>query len=45
MTLREVGWESVGWMHLDRDREKLQALLNMEMNLCVSYKEEKFLTS
>jgi len=30
---REIGWESVDWMHLAQDRDQWQALVNMVMNL------------
>jgi hypothetical protein len=33
MTLREIGWEGVDWMHLPQDRDRWRALLNMVMNL------------
>jgi hypothetical protein len=31
--LREIGWESVNWMHLTQDRDQWWALVNMVMNL------------
>jgi hypothetical protein len=31
--LREVGWESVDWIHLTEDRDLWQALVNMVVNL------------
>jgi len=33
MNLRKIGWQGVGWMHLDQDRD--QALVNIVMNLWV----------
>jgi hypothetical protein len=36
MNLREMGWESVGWMQLGQGRDQWQALVNMVMNLWVS---------
>jgi hypothetical protein len=35
MDLREIGWESVDWIHLAQDRDWWQALVNMVMNLQV----------
>jgi hypothetical protein len=31
--LREIGWKGVDWMHLARDRDQWQALMNTVMNL------------
>jgi hypothetical protein len=33
--LREVGFEGVEWIHLDQDRDKWWALVNMVMNIQV----------
>jgi hypothetical protein len=33
--LREVGWESVNWMHLAQDRDQWRDLLNTVMNFQV----------
>jgi hypothetical protein len=33
MNLREIGWESVDWIHLAQDRDQWWALMNMVMNL------------
>jgi hypothetical protein len=33
MDHREVGWEDVDWDHLDQDRNKMQAVVNMATNL------------
>jgi hypothetical protein len=35
MDLREVGWEGVGWMWLDQNRDKWQAVVNTVINLQV----------
>jgi hypothetical protein len=43
--LREVGSESVDWMHLSHDRDQLQALVNTVMNLRFPQKAGNFLTS
>jgi hypothetical protein len=34
--LREIGQECVDWIHLDQERDQLQALVNTVMNLRVS---------
>jgi hypothetical protein len=31
MDLREVGWESVDWMHVVQDRDQWQALVNLQV--------------
>jgi hypothetical protein len=36
MDLREIGWEGVDRMHLDRDRKKCRTFVNTELNLRVS---------
>jgi hypothetical protein len=33
MDLREIGWRGVEWIHLVRDRERWQAVVNVVMNL------------
>jgi hypothetical protein len=35
MVLKEIGWETVDWMHLAKDRGQWQALVNTEINLSV----------
>jgi hypothetical protein len=35
MDLRVIGLEGVDWIHLAEDRDQLQALVNMVMNLLV----------
>jgi hypothetical protein len=35
MDLRETGWGSVEWIHLDRDQDHWWALVNAVMNLRV----------
>jgi hypothetical protein len=35
MDLRETDWGSVDWIQLAQDRDCLQALVNMVMNLCL----------
>jgi hypothetical protein len=35
MDLEEVGWEGVGWIHLDEDRVQRWALVITVMNLWV----------
>jgi hypothetical protein len=34
--LREIGWESLDWIHLAQDRNQRWALVNTVMNLRVS---------
>jgi hypothetical protein len=45
MHFREIGWEGVGRLDLDQDRNQLQALVNTVMNLRLPYKVGNFLTS
>jgi hypothetical protein len=33
MDVREIGWESVDWIHLAYDRDQWRALLNIVMKL------------
>jgi hypothetical protein len=35
MDLRETGWECVEWIHLAKDRDRWQAVVNVVMNLQV----------
>jgi hypothetical protein len=35
MDLREIGWESVEWMHVAQFRNQWRALVNTVMNLLV----------
>jgi hypothetical protein len=35
MDLREIGWGSVEWIHLARDRDRWRAVVNAVMNLRV----------
>jgi hypothetical protein len=35
MDLRETGWEGVDWMHLSRDRDQWEAVVNTAMNIRV----------
>jgi hypothetical protein len=35
MDLREIGWESVEWIHLAENRNQWQGLVNTVMNLQV----------
>jgi hypothetical protein len=42
MDVRESGWENVEWIHLVQDRYELQALVNVVMNLQVSYEVGNF---
>jgi hypothetical protein len=37
MDLKHTGCEDVGWIHLNQDREKWQALVNMVMSLQIPY--------
>jgi hypothetical protein len=36
--LREMGWEVVGWMHLDQDGDQWRTPVNTVMKLLVPYK-------
>jgi hypothetical protein len=36
MDFKEMGWESVGWINLTQEREKLWAVVNAVMNLLVT---------
>jgi hypothetical protein len=33
--LREIGWDSMAWIHLAQDRDRWRALVNTVMKLCV----------
>jgi hypothetical protein len=35
MDLREIVWETVGWIHVAQDSDQQQAFVNMVMNLQV----------
>jgi hypothetical protein len=35
MDIKEIGWQVVDWIHLAKDRDQWQALVNMVMNLWV----------
>jgi hypothetical protein len=35
MNLREIGWDGMGWIDLNQDRDQWRALVNMVMNLRV----------
>jgi hypothetical protein len=43
--VREMGWSSMDWINLTRDRDWLRALMNMIMNLPVPWNVGKFLSS
>jgi hypothetical protein len=43
--LSEIGWEGVDWIHLAKDRNWCQALVNVVRNLQVLQKAWIFLTS
>jgi hypothetical protein len=45
MDLQELGCGGMDWIDLAQDRDKLQALVNMIMNLRVPYNAGNFLTS
>jgi hypothetical protein len=36
MDLREIGWSSMDWIDLARDRDQWRALVNTAMNLSVA---------
>jgi hypothetical protein len=38
MDLREIGWGGMDWIDLAQDRNQWRALVNMVMNLRVSFK-------
>jgi len=44
MSLREIGWGGVDWMHLAQDRDQWPSLVNAVMNLRVPQKVGNFLT-
>jgi hypothetical protein len=35
INLREIGWDSMGWIELAQDRDQLRALVNTVMSLRV----------
>ena len=43
--IREVGYESMDWMELAKDRDRWRALLNAVMNLRVPLNSGSFFTS
>jgi hypothetical protein len=43
--LQEIGRESVGWIHLVQNRDKLWALVKTVTNLCVLRNVRNFLNS
>jgi hypothetical protein len=45
MDLREIGFGDVDWIHLDQDRDRWRAPVNMVMNLRVPQNAGNFLTS
>jgi hypothetical protein len=45
MSLLEIGWEYVGWIHVAQDKDQWRAVVNTLMNLGVVLKAENFLTS
>jgi hypothetical protein len=45
MELKEIGWESVDWIHVAQDRDCWGALVNMVVNLQVSKRAGNFLAS
>jgi hypothetical protein len=44
MSITEMKWESVDWIHLAQDTDKWQVLVNMTMRLNVPYHARYFLT-
>jgi hypothetical protein len=36
MILREIGWDSIGWIHLVKHRDQRRALVNTVMNFLVA---------
>jgi hypothetical protein len=45
MDLQEVGCECMDWIDLAEDRDRWRTLVNVVMNLQVTYNAENFLTS
>jgi hypothetical protein len=33
MDYKEIGWQGMDWIHLPRDRNKVQAVVNMIVNI------------
>jgi hypothetical protein len=44
MDLREIGWGGMDWIDLAQNRDQWRALVNMGMNLRVTYNFGKFLS-
>jgi len=44
MSITEMKWESVDWIHLAQDTDKWQVFVNMTMSLNVPYYARYFLT-
>jgi hypothetical protein len=42
MDIKGIGWGGMDWIHLDQEKEKRTALVNMEMDLRVPYDDGKF---
>jgi hypothetical protein len=45
MELREIGWETVDWMHLIQGRDQWRAVVNTILNLGIPKQAGNFLTS
>jgi len=41
--LKEIRWEDMDWIYLAEDKDRWQALINVTMELLVSYIAENFL--
>jgi hypothetical protein len=41
--LKEIRWEDMDWIYLDENKDKWQALINVTMELLVSYIAGNFL--
>jgi hypothetical protein len=44
MGLREMGWGGMDWIHLAQDNDQWHALVDVVVNLWVSYNFGKFLS-